>query len=131
MRKFLSLLLVLILFSCEHEDRKSDIQSYILSGKWNWIESSGGFAGITYTPESTGEKIIIEFTSGSEYREYRNGELRLEDNYRIHGDTVIFKSILRKTYNIKGNMLILDEGCCDLFVHKYKRIGYPYLFKFN
>ncbi len=40
----------------------------------------------------------------------------------------IFKSILRKTYCIKGNMLILDEGCCDLFVHKYKRIGYPHLF---
>jgi hypothetical protein len=129
MKKLIVLVLVSILFSCEHEDEEFNFRAYTLSGRWEWIETSGGFAGITYTPESTGQKIIVVFTIDHIYREYINNTLNIKDKFNIHADTVIFESILRKTYSINGNILTLDEGCCDLFVHKYRRINQPWFIK--
>lgn len=44
-----------------------------LEGSWEWISSSGGFAGTVRTPESTGEKRQIEFR-GTRQLLFVNGE---------------------------------------------------------
>lgn len=51
---FIIVLLSVIIVSCT-KDKTVNNKSYIdvpttLIGSWNWLYSSGGFAGVTYTP---------------------------------------------------------------------------------
>ena len=55
--KFLSFLFLGLTSLCTNQDEKPDI-----IGSWTWVESSGGFAGKTINPETTGDSISIVFT---------------------------------------------------------------------
>jgi len=44
-------------------------------GKWQWIESSGGFAGKATTPSKEGYIARIEFSNEYMYQLYRNDTL--------------------------------------------------------
>jgi len=122
------MLSTLLIVSCE-EDTLPDG----LIGKWEWISSSGGIAGITETPESTGNNIEIVFTANSTFMMYRNDSLIVERKY----DIIEAKSILnhkltkmisfdddqfRKSFLVTPEELYLADEVYDGFTYRYKRI---------
>lgn len=105
-----------------------------IMGTWNWISSSGGFAGSIYTPESTGENIVLEFTPDSVYREYRNDSLIIETGFQIimsksiyDHDSVkmvsFYQDMIRRSIVFDSpNDLILRDEMYDGFSSHYRRI---------
>lgn len=119
--------MIFILVSCGKES--DDNQSKTLIGKWNWIQSNGGIAGQTYTPQSTGNIITIEFDDNSTFRQYRNGILNIETTYKlmnIEGYNELFiyygsgypASIIT---SLENNTLTLCDYMDDGYIHAYKR----------
>jgi len=106
-----------------------------IMGTWNWTGSSGGIAGVTYTPESTGENIVLEFTQDSVYREYLNDSLIIETEFSIitsesiydHDSTkmIVFSPgmIRRSIVFDSPNDLILRDEAFDGFISNYRRIN--------
>ncbi|WP_319479392.1 hypothetical protein [uncultured Draconibacterium sp.] len=131
MNKFFLLVIsfVLVLTSCSDET----IPPKDLIGNWNWIISSGGIAGTTYTPEITGETIVLEFTSDSMYKQYRNDSLIANCEFSIIQSESIYNheitnmiecdcSLIRSfSFNADGNLILADE-VYDGFISQYERI---------
>jgi len=127
---YLFCLIIPFVSSCEEDtDRPNDI-----IGRWDWISSTGGIASVTYTPESTGDKVELEFTLDSIYREYRNdtliyeckfGIVQLESSY----DNEILKKVIfeipifQQFYELESpDKLVLIDNGSDGFVRTYLRI---------
>lgn len=130
-RLAIPLLFSFILFiSCSDDVLKTNE----IMGTWNWISSSGGIAGVTYTPESTGENIILEFTPDSIYREYRNDTLIIETGFRIILSKSIYSQDSTKMIELESgvfnrsyvfdspNDLILRDEMYDGFSSHYRRM---------
>lgn len=58
------------------------VESRIL-GSWEWVEASGGIAGMRITPESTGIEREIRFLDGRRAQLWENGELLRTVTYEI------------------------------------------------
>ena len=73
MKKFIFLLMTLsFLISCSTTTDTDSTDQII--GEWVWIESSGGIAGTTETPESTEKEIILQISNNS-VKQFVNGTL--------------------------------------------------------
>lgn len=117
------------MLSCEKESN----QLTHLTGKWSWTSSSGGFSGTTYTPQSTGDRKIVEFSNDSIFKLFQNDTLLIESKYHLKVSKSIYSqdsalliiydnSSIRQSYNFKvPNILILRDECDDCFEHIYKR----------
>lgn len=46
-----------------------------LLGKWSWVQSTGGFAGKTTTPQTEGHTSQLEFKAGNTVSAYMDGSL--------------------------------------------------------
>ncbi|WP_321371070.1 hypothetical protein [uncultured Draconibacterium sp.] len=124
-----TIVFLFVLTSCSDET----IPPNELIGRWNWISSSGGIAGSTYTPEITGETIILQFTSDSVYKQYRNDTLLIDCQFSIiqaesiydHEITNMIEcdGYLRRSFsfNAQGNLILADEAF-DGFISQYERI---------
>jgi hypothetical protein len=134
--KFSAFLLfgVFILYSCHDETRIMEKENTPeLFSTWNWQISTGGIAGISYTPESTGEQIKIEFSPDFMYREYVNGQLVFETEFQITRAESIYQTepawvikyndrSVNQSYEIRdNNSLTLFDEVYDGFVHEYKK----------
>ena len=117
------------ILSCEKE---SD-QLTTLTGKWGWISSSGGFVATTYTPQSTGDIQIVEYSDDSIFRLFRNDTLLIESKYHLKRSKSMYSQdsallviydnySIRQSYSFKfPGILILKDECYDCFEHIYKR----------
>ena len=56
-----------------------------LEGTWQWTQTSGGLAGVNYTPESEGFNAEIVF-KGSHFTFYKDGEKVISGTYHIDND---------------------------------------------
>ena len=56
-----------------------------LEGTWQWTQTSGGLAGVNYTPESEGFNAEIVF-KGSHFTFYKDGEKVISGTYHIYND---------------------------------------------
>lgn len=122
------LFLVIIVFAsfCSKDDEPKIATELI--GSWIWIESSGGIAGVTSTPETTGNEITIEFTS-EKYTKYINGVVDIEMTYKIeNGNTIrktentyliIYENERKQSIELIGNKLILFDECYDCYQNEY------------
>lgn len=80
MKKIITLILIGILaFSCSNDDNSTVAQ---LTGRWNWVKSSGGISFHTETPESTGKTVNLEINEKT-IQMFTNGNLDYESNYSI------------------------------------------------
>jgi len=104
-----------------------------LVGSWTWVESSGGIAGGTQTPASTGEELILRFSLSSVVQVIRNDELersvRFTTSPTTEDDTfsILYDEPLlgfdSQTASLDGpDTLILADACCDGFVYRFERI---------
>jgi hypothetical protein len=94
-------------------------------GAWTWTESTGGIAGVTKNPETSGESWSIEFRKDGTYREVRNGEART-GRYSIEERPSIFDHEQRPALVIEGSLeriisrpesdkLVLNDNVYDGF----------------
>ena len=132
MKNVLLFFVFIILTSCSSEDFKAS-QRKSLEGKWNWVQSSGGFAGTTNTPESSNQVIYIEF-SGNSFKRYINGTMSADYTFVIKTQKSIFggekpmivsdnpdEYFVPMSFEIQGDKLNLSEECYDCFGSVYVR----------
>ena len=77
-------------------------------GSWNWTETTGGIAGITKTPESSGETWSIEFKKDGTFREVRNG-VEHTGSYGIQIRESIFDHQQRPALLMEGRQIMIIE----------------------
>ena len=117
-----------VLISCSTTTDNDSADQII--GEWVWIESSGGLAGTTGTPESTEKEIILQISNKS-IKQFVNGTLESDRPYNIErresvifGDLremIVYNNGLRQIFSITGNQLILTGDCNDCFQAEYER----------
>ena len=137
-RLFIFALLSLIITSCT-KDKTVNTKSYVdlpsnLFGTWNWQYSSGGYAGVSYTPETTGEVRKIEFDTDNNFKYYVNGLLKSESKFHIEKSISIYgkdSALILITNSMSlpqsirfghSDTLTLSEEAFDGFGHSYIRI---------
>lgn len=99
-----------------------------LTGKWKWVESSGGFAGRIQTPATTQKEIMLEFTS-EKCIKYVNGKVESELSYTIKKGPsirttedvylIIYENDKKQSVDFIDNKLILYDECHDCFQNEY------------
>ena len=127
--------LTLGIISCNSDDEAQDealdeVQFVFtdLIGKWDWISSSGGIAGITHTPESTGDVRKLEISSNT-FKIFTNGSLSFESNYTIElresqtsgeqRELIVIENGINQLFDRDDNKLLLFDQCSDCFVSVY------------
>lgn len=74
--KKLSLILLAAIFISGCELYSGEPNNIVLVGKWEWLQSTGGFGGITYTPETTGYTRILIINEDKTFKLLQNGEVQ-------------------------------------------------------
>lgn len=80
-----------LMTACTKPEKKA------LTGIWRWTATTGGIAGVWFTPESEGFEAELVF-NGSSFTFYKDGEKVTSGNYRID-----YESDMEPYPNIKGN----------------------------
>jgi hypothetical protein len=121
----------LLLFSCGDENPNLDNSNKLL-GKWDWVESTGGLAGMIYTPKSTGNSKMLEFNDSicfyyvdAKLQNKRKFEIK-KIKYTNEIDSVNMieydnSSILQQVTFRSNDTLVLIDNCFDCYVNVYKR----------
>ena len=128
MNKFqkLSFLLTGFIFiaACTEDINSNEV---LILGKWNWIESIGGFGGWTLTPESEGYTQLLKITN-THFSHYVGDSLVFESDYSYRFDTLYgqpeyleFKSGGAIAIQFSHKRLELIESCDDCYVHYFER----------
>ena len=104
-----------------------------LLGTWSWVEATGGIAGQTITPASTGQTIVLRFRE-EQVDLVRNDELERTVEYErvaepggsdleLTYDGPLLGGFESQTANIsQEDVLILTDPCCDGFEYRFERI---------
>jgi hypothetical protein len=117
MKKYITLILIeILIFGCSDGDNSTNDQ---LIGKWNWMESSGGIAYHTETPESTGKTVKLEIDNNT-IKRFVNGALDYESNYSIefindNGQQLQIITIMNQTIPLQ----IIDQTKNTLKLREY------------
>ena len=136
--KKLSFLLVfaaLFTFSCTKEEfvATEAEASTSLAGEWRWVSSTGGIAGTTITPTSTGYERKLILTSDLKYSRFKNSSLEKSGTYEITKEKSIYKTELVDfikfsdgtslvIMNQSTDELSLADNIYDGFGENYQRI---------
>ncbi len=103
-------------------------------GKWQWIESSGGFAGKITTPSKAGYFERIEFSNEGIYQKFKNDSLIDRKPFSFSQKTSIQtgkpawvlslnEGSISMTVSFSGqDTLMLNEQVHDGFSHTYARM---------
>ena len=78
--KFVAMILLTLLAAACSKPEKHELE-----GTWQWTQTSGGLAGVNYTPESEGFNAEIVF-KGSHFTFYKDGEKVVSGTYHIDND---------------------------------------------
>ncbi len=123
--------LLLISCGCGKKSVKSECFHPII-GRWFWVESFGGIAGIRITPESAGYTQIHVFQPDFTFLGYKNDTLIITAKYTITekpvwgGDTAEVLQIegqIEQIIGFKGNdTLGLGDYVVDGFNHVFVRV---------
>jgi len=123
----------MIITSCKNEDLDSKIVPDGLYGAWIWSESSGGIAGMKYTPTTEGYSSVIEFHQSGIFKKYKNEKLEMTSKFTLTNGKTIYTSeianlieyeespIIQSIEFCERDTLFLRDECFDCFVHTYVR----------
>jgi hypothetical protein len=132
--KIPSILLVLIVLffitistSCSENNVDSD-RNFL--GTWSWKSSSGGIAGTTATPSSTGKNIDLKLTSDGKYFYFTNGIISSQGTYNLGSQNCIHDHSDKKVLifsndesmmveKIDNSSLLLSDEHYDGFSNSY------------
>lgn len=124
------LTLLLTITSCSIVDTDSN-QSTIV-GQWEWIKSTGGFAGHTITPDSTGySEQFLNYSINNEFSFFRADTLVVSGKYFLdkeNGETIVKYSPENDRFfpnqwieRNRNDTLILRDTCADCYTSTYIR----------
>jgi hypothetical protein len=86
------LILSLLVLSCHKEPTSVDnAQAITLTGKWQWIRSSGGIGGQTIIPPA-GTVVIQTYSSDGVFSQSRNDTLQTTSHYSIKKQKTIYST---------------------------------------
>src|ERR1700749_2354156 len=87
MKNWLCLLFLLFCLSCQKQNVQPDNEPTVdvskIYGKWDWIGSSGGIAGMTYTPQSEHQTHMLTITNDNKMTSYTNGSLTAQWQFTV------------------------------------------------
>jgi hypothetical protein len=134
-----SALVLLVLIGFGNCNTGTPVASEIsqLHGSWKWLQSVGGFAGETRTPESTGHTVSIVFGVDGKAQFYQDGIAQIRYPYIVTNEKpypdakdIYFVEFLgapapsnKQMISYKGvDTLLLADLCIDCYQHTYARI---------
>lgn len=86
MMKYFTLVIAALLLcsvsSC-HKDGSPGPASTSIVGRWRWVKSVGGIAGMTITPQSAGYNLTQVYGANNTFKLYKNDSLELQSKYSI------------------------------------------------
>lgn len=136
----LVLLAVCLLFSsCRKDISLPDPSLSKLFGNWEWVQTSGGFAGEIITPQSGGDTWSVEFNSNGIFKHYKNGKKVDKQKYTLSAGTSMLTNATAWFINYE-NASILDKtgphlpqtfrfgGQDSLFISDEAFDGYNYVY---
>lgn len=107
------------------------IDGYV--GQWDWKSSCGGIGGWCFTPETAGYAFRLDFSQTGEFEALVDDTLRAAGTFSITKEdsrSVILYGVSlgewsdRHWISLNGvDTLELDDGCCDMYVHRFVRRG--------
>lgn len=130
MKKLLFTLIALVFLNSCRGDDDLDIGTYV--GEWNWVSTTGGINNETTTPASTGNTIVLSFTSDKKYTITTNGTVTNEGTYSLYKD-ISELSHYEATYidfsnypdkmikNNENDQLILSDDFNDGYTETYHK----------
>ena len=116
--------------ACDGSTGPSDLPRIL--GRWDWVESTGGIAGVTLTPASTGHEMSLQFLPVGQVRLYEDGSLVRTVGYGVVGDPeadsveLTYQPALwgfeSQTATFPSDLeLVLTDPCCDGFTYRWVR----------
>ncbi|MDZ7660180.1 hypothetical protein [Fodinibius sp.] len=110
----------------------SDSNKSTIVGEWEWIKSTGGFAGHTITPDSPGySKQQLHFGRDDEFSFFRADTLVTSGQYSLskESDKIMIEYNTGNSPHIpdqwvelnKNDILVLNDRCADCYTSTYKR----------
>ncbi|NMH29269.1 hypothetical protein [Flavobacterium silvaticum] len=125
------LTLLMTILGCSSDDNSNPVAANTqIIGQWNWIQSTGGLAGVTESPESTGNTITLTISDTSVKR-YVNGTLASESAYTIdiqpsifggEATMLIFPEDMKQSFEISNDILHLNDEFADGFSSTYESL---------
>lgn len=101
---------------------------------WEWVESTGGFAGGLQTPDSVGYNQYIEFEEDGRYTHRKEGIAVTRGTYTIISaesilDNQVYDMLVfdngaipnQAIIQLTDNRLVLRDECFDCSTHIYSR----------
>ncbi|MFO0357026.1 MAG: hypothetical protein ACK50A_08735 [Sphingobacteriaceae bacterium] len=138
MRRINLIVLAFVLFQTFSFAQKN--KTNLLVGKWEWIESSGGFGGGILTPKTEAYTIRVEFTKKNIFKSYKDGLFNMQSNLKFISGKSIYSaepttiityyrgkekdlSMMNDSFEFKGkDTLILKQECHDCYTRTFVRI---------
>jgi hypothetical protein len=141
-RSLFAAALSLLLAACTTPADLADVQRQ-LTGRFDWISSSGSIAGVTHTPASEGYEVRLDFTE-DRLRAWRDGEfigqtrVSVEEDTRRASPTPVytvrydpplqvfpFAAFEEHTLRFTEAKLIVElaDPCCDRYSHTFSKFG--------
>jgi hypothetical protein len=117
--------------SCSNDFEIIDAQTIV--GKWRWIESTGGIAGITMKASISDQKSMV-FNEKMNFEFYLNGKLTKSTPFIISNEKSIYTGNkvdiikfpkddwIAMSFQFSKDSLFLSEEVYDGFSHKFVRI---------
>ena len=130
MNKITLLPLIAMILACASNQGISTKPPKVI-GNWQWIETSGGFAGVKKTPETTNQIKHLQITKDSIFY-YENGELKNTQPYKLElgmsnlskkNAWKIAETVSKVFVYRTDSTLALVEDCYDCFTHKYVKMS--------
>jgi len=121
---------VLLQPGCKKTDLSLDSN---LFHDWEWIETSGGFAGEFRTPGSEGYTQSLKFEKNGTYTKYKDNVVVERGTFTIitgqsildhkEHDMVVFSNgnLPQTIFVLTEHELTLAEECIDCYTHRYRR----------
>ncbi|ADQ18400.1 hypothetical protein [Leadbetterella byssophila] len=123
-------LLFILFVACTACDSGEPVKHDDLTGTWEWVKTTGGFAGVNETPQD-GEEVLLKIHANLTYERFRNDSLVKKGTYALSTGKsmllqkdvkfVTFDNGVETFYEVKGQELNLTEDVYDGFNYAYKR----------
>ncbi len=113
--------IMFVFWGCS-ESPNSAVDADTIIGKWQWVQTSGGIDGRTFTPESEGKEILLEFSADSVQHIFVDDSLLASYSFSLKGDTLVrVDSGYRQLVHIETDRLTLSDFGADGFTSIYNR----------
>ncbi|MDP4290725.1 MAG: hypothetical protein Q8908_06560 [Bacteroidota bacterium] len=112
-------------WGCQKENAEHSMNTGLV-GRWEWVSTTGGLAGVHQTPQTLGYTYWVEFTKDSLYRVYDKNRILVSSNpYSLFKEISIFDNkehemikadnLIRSSFVVRNDTLFLRQEVMDGF----------------